>query len=69
MLWRWIVKRKYKVNTGKETIEREYNYIPVRYIIAALIIPAYPIYRYISNKIRNELAPQILSLSEEILKK
>ena len=23
-------EKKYKVNTGKETIEREYNYIPVR---------------------------------------
>ena len=31
------MKRKYKINTGKETIEREYNYIPVRYIIAGLI--------------------------------
>ena len=35
---------------------------------AVIMILAYPIYRYISNKIRNELAPQILSLSEEILK-
>jgi len=25
------MKRKYKISTGKETIEREYNYIPVRY--------------------------------------
>ena len=31
------MKKKYKVKTGKETIEREYNYIPVRYIIAVLI--------------------------------
>ena len=31
------MKKTYKVNTGKETIEREYNYIPVRYIIAMLI--------------------------------
>ncbi|MBQ7344031.1 MAG: cardiolipin synthase [Clostridia bacterium] len=31
------MKRKYKVNTGREVIEREYNYIPVRYIIAVLI--------------------------------
>ncbi|MBO5255987.1 MAG: hypothetical protein J6C42_00620 [Clostridia bacterium] len=31
------MKRKYKISTGKETIEREYNYIPVRYIIAVLI--------------------------------
>ena len=31
------MKRKYKINTGKEMIEREYNYIPVRYIIAVLI--------------------------------
>ena len=28
---------KYKVSTGKETIEREYNYIPVRYVVAVLI--------------------------------
>ena len=31
------MKRKYKVNTGRKTIEREYNYIPVRYIIAVMI--------------------------------
>ena len=31
------MKRKYKISTGKETIEREYNYIPVRYIVAVLI--------------------------------
>ena len=31
------MKKKYKVRTGKETKEREYNYIPVRYIIAVLI--------------------------------
>lgn len=31
------MKRKYKVRTSKETIEREYSYIPVRYIIAVLI--------------------------------
>lgn len=31
------MKRTYKVNTGKGTVEREYNYIPVRYIIAMLI--------------------------------
>ena len=31
------MKRKYTIKTGKETIEREYNYIPVRYIIAVLI--------------------------------
>ena len=31
------MKRKYKISTGKETIEREYNYIPARYIIAILI--------------------------------
>ena len=31
------MKKKYKVRIGKETIEREYNYIPVRYIIAVLI--------------------------------
>ncbi len=31
------MKKKYKVKTGKTTIEREYNYIPVRYILAVLI--------------------------------
>ena len=32
------MKKKYRVKTDKETIEREYNYIPVRYIIAFIII-------------------------------
>ena len=31
------MKRKYTVRTANKTIEREYNYIPVRYIIAVLI--------------------------------
>ncbi len=31
------MKRKYTVRAGKQTIEREYNYIPIRYIIAVLI--------------------------------
>lgn len=31
------MKRTYKVNTGTKTVEREYNYIPVRYIIAVLL--------------------------------
>ena len=31
------MKRTYWVNTGRETVERTYNYIPVRYIIAVLI--------------------------------
>jgi len=31
------VKRKYKIKQGAKTIEREYNYIPVRYIISAMI--------------------------------
>ena len=31
------MKRKYKVKTATKTIEREYNYVPVRYIIAVLI--------------------------------
>ena len=31
------MKRKYKIQAGERTIEREYNYIPVRYIIAVLI--------------------------------
>lgn len=31
------MKRKYSIKTGEKTIEREYSYIPVRYIIAAII--------------------------------
>lgn len=31
------MKKTYTVHTGKETIERQYNYIPVRYILAVLI--------------------------------
>ena len=31
------MKKSYRVNVGKETVEREYNYIPVRYILAVLI--------------------------------
>ena len=33
-----------------------------------LMIPAYPIYRRISSKTRAELTPEILSLSEEIIR-
>ncbi|MBQ8689377.1 MAG: cardiolipin synthase [Clostridia bacterium] len=31
------MKRKYQYKAGNKTVEREYNYIPVRYIIAVLI--------------------------------
>ena len=31
------MKRKYKFQAGEKTIEREYSYIPVRYIVAAAI--------------------------------
>ena len=31
------MRRKYQIHTGKETIERRYNYIPVRYIVAVMI--------------------------------
>ena len=31
------MKKTYKVHTGKEIIEREYNYIPLRYVFAVLI--------------------------------
>jgi len=31
------MKRKYKIKAGNKTIEREYNYIPIRYVIAAII--------------------------------
>ncbi|MBQ8719830.1 MAG: hypothetical protein IJY65_02230 [Clostridia bacterium] len=36
-------------------------------IIGAIVmLPAYPVYKYISNKTRKELAPEILKLSDEI---
>ncbi len=31
------MKRTYEINNGKEIVEREYGYIPVRYIIAFMI--------------------------------
>ena len=31
------MKRKYTIKTATKTIEREYNYIPVRYIVAVMI--------------------------------
>ena len=34
----------------------------------ALMLPAYPIYKRISNKTRKKLTPEILRLSEEIIK-
>lgn len=34
---RFTVKRSYKVHTGTKVIEREYNYIPSRYIAAVMI--------------------------------
>ena len=37
MLWRLSVKRKYSIHAGNRTIEREYNYIPFRYILAVFI--------------------------------
>ena len=38
-------------------------------IIGSLImVPAYPIYRRIARKTKTELTPEILSLSEEIIK-
>ena len=33
-----------------------------------LMLPAYPIYKHISRKTREELSPEILRLSEEIMK-
>ena len=35
---------------------------------AVIMIPAYPIYRRITRKTKAELTPEILSLSEEIIK-
>ena len=34
---------------------------------AIVMIPAYPIYRYISRKTKKELTPEILKLSESII--
>lgn len=34
---------------------------------AAIMAPAYPLYKHISKKTREELAPEILRLSEEII--
>ena len=31
------MKTKYTIKAGKKTIERAYNYIPVRYILAVMI--------------------------------
>ena len=31
------MKRKYKYKSGDKTVEREYNYIPIRYIVAVLM--------------------------------
>ena len=33
-----------------------------------IMLPAYPVYKYISNKTKAELTPEILRLSEEIIK-
>lgn len=33
-----------------------------------VMIPAYPVYRYIANKTKKALTPEILRLSDEILK-
>lgn len=35
---------------------------------AVIMIPAYPIYRRIARKTKTELTPEILRLSEEIIK-
>ncbi|MGM9664423.1 MAG: hypothetical protein ACI3XF_06235 [Eubacteriales bacterium] len=34
-----------------------------------VMIPAYPVYRYVARKTKAELTPEILRLSEEIIKK
>ena len=33
------MKRKYQIRAGKKTVEREYNYIPVRYVAAFCCLP------------------------------
>lgn len=75
------MKRKYNVNVGSKTVEREYSYIPGRYVFAGedwmtalfmiigtfLMIPAYPLYRRISRRTKAKLTPRIIKLSEEII--
>ena len=41
--------------------------IPFGIIGIMLMLPAYPLYKYLHNKRKNELAPEILRLSEEII--
>ncbi len=36
---------------------------------AVVLLPAYPVYRIISRKTKERLAPEILSLSDKVLKK
>ena len=33
------MKRKYQIRAGNKTVEREYNYIPVRYVTAFCYSP------------------------------
>ena len=35
----------------------------------ALMLPAYPVYRYLSKKVKTALTPEILKLSDELIQK
>ncbi len=43
--------------------------IPIGMIGVATMLPAYPLYRYLYNKKKEELAPEILKLTEELIGK
>ena len=43
--------------------------IPLGILGAALMLPAYPLYRYLHDKKKAELAPEILKLTEELIGK
>lgn len=43
--------------------------IPIGIIGVAMMLPAYPLYRHLYNKKKEELAPEILKLTEELIGK
>lgn len=43
--------------------------IPFGIIGILLMLPAYPLYKYLYNRKKNELAPEILRLTEEMMEK
>ena len=43
--------------------------IPIGIVGVAVMLPAYPLYRHLYNKKKEELTPEILALTEELLGK